>query len=211
MTENSSETLICVASIIGAFGVAGEIKLKSFTALPESCVLYGPLYGQDGAVLLTPQFHRVMTNHIALKAAEVTTREAAQALKGIALYVPRDVLPKPDEDEFYFSDLIGLDVKTTDGKRMGKVIAVHEFGAGDMLEIQPPPVKVTDKPSKTPSKSSAKTPAKTSGKTPSKSSGKTAQSFFHPFTKSAVPIVNLKAGRVIIHIIAAENGRDPNA
>lgn len=177
---------------MGAFGVAGEIKLKPFTALPESCVLYGPLYGQDGQLILTPQSHRVMSSHIALKAAEVKTREAAQALKGISLYVPRAVLPEIDnEDDFYYSDLIGLEVKTRAGRRMGKVVAVHEFGAGDMLEILPPPMKMADRLGKT--------------------LPKAVQSFFHPFTKAAVPMVNLKAGRIIIDIVEAENGREPNA
>jgi len=187
MTNIASKNLICVATISGAFGVGGEVKLKSFTQDPESCALYGPLYGEDGELILTPNSHRVMTNHIALKAAEVKTREDAEALKGTALYVSRDVLPDPeDEEDFYYSDLVGLEVKTKSGQRMGKVAAVHEFGAGDMLEIHPP-AKAVDK------------------------QGKALQSFFHPFTKVAVPKIDLNAGRIIIEIIEAENGRDPDA
>jgi len=180
MSDIDPKSFICVAVISGAFGTSGDVKLKSFTVNPESCVLYGPLYSEDGAVLLTPQSHRVMTNHIALKASEIRQREAAQALKGTKLYVPRSVLPDPeDDDDFYYSDLINLEVKTVAGQRMGTIIAVHEFGAGDMLEIQPP-----------------------------NKNGKAAPSFFHPFTKLAVPKIDLKAGRVIINIIEAENGRD---
>lgn len=180
---NDKQNWVCVAAISGAFGVAGEIKLKSFTQNPESCVLYGPLYTEEGALLLTPLSHRVMTNHIALKTRDVQDRESAQALKGIRLYVPREALPDhEDEDEFYYSDLIGLEVKTTTGQRAGKIIAVHEFGAGDMLEI----------------KSNAKM-------------GESSVSFYHPFTKQSVPKVDIKSGRVIIHIIEAENGRGPHS
>ena len=92
---------------------------------------------EAGAVILTPTSHRPVKDAMAVRAQEVTTREQAQALKSKKVYVLRASLPDPDEDEFYFTDLVGLDVKTTDGKRMGKVIAVHEFGAGDMLEIKP--------------------------------------------------------------------------
>ncbi|MEP1229248.1 MAG: ribosome maturation factor RimM [Litorimonas sp.] len=187
MIDIDPKTLVCVAMCAGAFGVKGEIKLKSFTQDPKDCVLYGPLYNNMGKIILTRQSHRVMTHHIALKAAEISQREDAQALSGTELYVPRHVLPAPDnEDDFYYSDLIGLEVKSTSGQRMGKIIAVHEFGAGDMLEIQP----------------SAKTAEK---------SGKASGSFFHPFTKAAVPKIDLATQRVIIHIVEAENGREPNS
>jgi len=135
--------------------------------------------------------YRARSSYIALRALEVKTREDAQALKGVLLYVPREVLPAPDdEDDFYYSDLVGLEVKTQSGQRMGKIVAVHEFGAGDMLEIKP----------------NAKMAAKAAEK-----DGKAPQSFFHPFTKAAVPKVDLKAGRVIINIVEPENGRDTNA
>ena len=129
--------MICVGAIAGAFGVKGEVKLKSFTQNPEDCVAYGPLLDESGAVVLTPTSHRPVKDALAVRAQEVTTREQAEALKSKKVYVLRASLPEPEEDEFYFTDLVGLDVKTTDGKRMGKVIAVHEFGAGDMLEIKP--------------------------------------------------------------------------
>lgn len=167
---NNSQ-LICVAAIAGAFGVKGEIKLKPFTETPENCVSYGPLLDETGALILTPQSHRVMKDFIAVTAPEITSREAAEALKSTKLYVPRSVLPDPEEDDFYYSDLVGLDVKSTDGKRIGIVTAVHEFGAGDMLEITPHPDKKTKK---------------------------RAASFFHPFTKEATPKVDVKAGRLII-------------
>ena len=113
------------------------MKVKSFTQNPSDCLAYGPLLNADGEIVLTPLSHRPVKEALAVRAQEVTTREAAEALKSTKLYIRRTALPEPDEDEFYFSDLVGLDVKTTDGKRMGKIIAVHEFGAGDMLEIKP--------------------------------------------------------------------------
>ena len=161
---------VCIAAIAGAFGVKGEVKLKSFTDRAEDCVKYGPLYDQTGRLVLTPKTHRMVKKAVAVKADEIKTREAAEALKSTKLYVHRSALPEPDEDEFYFTDLVGLDVKTTDGKRMGKVIAVHEFGAGDMLEIKP----------------------------------KDTASFYHPFTKLAVPKVDISAGRIIIEIVDAD-------
>ena len=166
----SSSKLICVAAIAGAFGVKGEIKLKSFTDVPQDCAKYGPLSDGNGKVILTPTKHRLVKNSVAITAPEIKTREEAESLKSTKLYVSRGVLPEPDEDEFYFTDLVGLEVKSIEGKRVGTVIAVHEFGAGDMLEIKP----------------------------------KEDASFFHPFTKLAVPKVDISAGRLIIKIIDAE-------
>jgi len=114
-----------------------------------------------------------------MRSPEITTREQAVALKGTQLFVPRELLPEPEEDEFYYADLIGLEVKTTTGKRLGVVRAVHDFGAGDMLEIQP---------------------AK---------SAEDQGSFFHPFTKLAVPKIDLEAGRIVIHIEDPIMGRAP--
>ena len=133
----STSELICVAAIAGAFGVKGEIKLKSFTDVPENCVSYGPLLSETGKVILTPLTHRLVKGAVAIKCLEVKTREEAEALKSTKLYVPRANFPAPEEDEFYAADLIGLEVKSTDGKRIGKIIAVEDFGAGDLLEIKP--------------------------------------------------------------------------
>lgn len=177
MSKEPDNTLICVAAISGAFGVKGELKVKPFTEHPENCVSYGPLLGHDGKVVLTPESHRVMKDFLALRAVEVQTREAAEALKSTKLFVRRDTLPEPEEDDFYHSDLIGLDVKTADGKRVGTVSAIHEFGAGDMIEIMPHIDKKTKK---------------------------RAGSFFHPFTKAATPKVDIAAGRIIIVIEEAE-------
>lgn len=129
--------LIVVAAIAGAFGVHGEVKVKSFTAEPEAFLGYGPLLGADGQVVLTPDSARPVKKAFAVTAPEVATREQAEALKTTLLHVRREDLPETDEDEFYFSDLVGCEVKSPAGQRIGKVVAVHEFGAGDMLEIKP--------------------------------------------------------------------------
>ena len=128
---------ICIAAIAGAFGVKGEVKLKSFTEVLEDCVAYGPLLSEGGQAILTPASVRLVKGGVAITCPEVTTREQAEALKSTKLYVPRENLPVPEEDEFYASDLVGLEVKSTDGKRIGKIIAVQDFGAGDLLEIKP--------------------------------------------------------------------------
>ena len=129
--------LICVAAIAGAFGIKGEVKLKAFTDAPENCVSYGPLLSESGKVILTPSSHRLVKDALAIRCPQVSTREQAEALKSTKLYVPRENFPAPEEDEFYASDLVGLDVKTTEGKRVGKVTDVQDFGAGDLLEIKP--------------------------------------------------------------------------
>ena len=131
------KTYICVAAIAGAHGVRGEVKIKSFTETPADCFSYGTLRGADGAPILTLKSYRPVGRYFALSAPEVTTREQAQSMKSTKLYVERSALPPANEDEFYYSDLVGLEVKTVDGKRVGHIKAVHDFGAGDMLEIKP--------------------------------------------------------------------------
>ena len=168
--------LICVGAIAGAFGVKGEVKVKSFTDNSEDIFRYGPLLGDDGAVILTPQSHRPVKDGFAVTAPSIKTPEAANVLKSVKLFVARESLPETDEDEFYYADLIGLAVKTVDGKNAGTVTAIHEFGAGDLLEILPP-----------------------------KKDGKQAQSFYHSFTKVAVPKVDIKAGRAITHAAIANS------
>ncbi len=181
--------LICVAVCAGAFGVRGEIKIKSFTDKPKDCFAYGPLRDADGNLFLTITAHRAVKNALAVFADEIKTREQAQALSGTKLYVYRADMPDPDEDEFYFEDLIGLEVKTTDGKRMGKILAVHNHGAGELLEI----------------KQEAKRSAATTGKN---KAAKDTPEFYPPFTKKAVPKVDIKAGRVVIFIEDADSAQD---
>ncbi|MFO1105187.1 MAG: ribosome maturation factor RimM [Amaricoccus sp.] len=132
-----ADDLVCVGAIAGGFGVAGEVRLKSFCAEPAAIADYAPLVTEDGrsfGVRIT----RPVTGAFAARLTGVQTREQAEALKGTRLYAPRDRLPALGEDEFYHADLIGLAVFDTGGARLGTVRAVLDHGAGDILEIARP-------------------------------------------------------------------------
>ena len=133
-----SEDLIQVGRVAGAFGVRGEVRITSFTAEPLALVDYKDLKREDGSPGLTLTSGRAAKGGIVARAREVETREQAEALRGLKLYIPRAALPEPDEDEFYVTDLVGLAVETPDGEPLGRVKSVQDFGAGDLLEIQPP-------------------------------------------------------------------------
>jgi len=129
---------VCVGAIAGAFGVRGEARIKSFCAEPEAIAGYGPLGTEDGARQFTLSITRTVKGGFAARIEGVTTREAAEALKGTRLYVPREKLPALAPDEFYHADLIGLTVLDTGGAEIGRVRAIHDHGAGDMLEVTGP-------------------------------------------------------------------------
>jgi 16S rRNA processing protein RimM len=130
--------LLQVGRVAGAFGVKGEVRITSFTAEPMALVDYKTLLREDGQPALTLTSGRPAKGGVVVRAAEVQTREKAEALRGLKLFIPRDVLPAPEEDEFYVADLVGLSVVSPDGEALGEVKSVHDFGAGDLLEIQPP-------------------------------------------------------------------------
>lgn len=130
--------LILVARVAGPFGVKGEVRLTAFTADPMALVDYRDLLREDGSPGLTLTGGRPAKGGLVVRAREVATREQAEALRGLTLHIPRDRLPPPPEDEFYLVDLIGLAVETAEGEALGRVKSVHDFGAGDLLEIQPP-------------------------------------------------------------------------
>lgn len=137
MAERSEHgRLICVGAIAGAFGVAGEVRLKSFCAEPEAIAAYGPLVTEDGARAFSVRITRAVKGGFAARLSGVSSREEAEALKGTRLCVPRARLPQPAEDEFYHADLIGLSVVDRRGRPLGRVRAVHDFGAGDVIEIE---------------------------------------------------------------------------
>jgi len=133
MTAN----LILVGRVAGAFGVKGDVRITTFTAEPMALVGYRDLKRDDGGPALTLTGGRAAKGGIIVRAKEVETREQAEALRGLKLYIPRDVLPEPEEDEFYVTDLIGLAVETPDGEPLGRIKEVRDFGAGDLLEVQP--------------------------------------------------------------------------
>ncbi|TPE48837.1 ribosome maturation factor RimM [Amaricoccus solimangrovi] len=129
--------LVCVGAIAGGFGVQGEVRLKSFCADPAAIADYAPLLTEDGRSFGL-RVTRALSGAFAARLTGVSTREQAEAMKGTRLYVPRERLPNPGEDEFYHADLIGLAVLDTGGAPIGKVKAVLDHGAGDILEIARP-------------------------------------------------------------------------
>ena len=129
---------ICVARIGAAHGVRGEVKLWSFTEEPAAVANYGPLETQDGTRCFEIETLRAAKDHFVARIAGVNDRDAAEKLRNIELYIPRARLPKSEEvDTFYHADLVGLDAVTPDGARVGTVHALHNFGAGDIIEIAP--------------------------------------------------------------------------
>ncbi len=155
---------ICVGAFAGAFGVRGEVRLKSFCADPAAITDYAPLTDEAGRVfditLIKP-----WKNGFIARVAGITSREAADALTGTRLHAPRAALPGLPDDEFYHADLIGLEVLDTGGRRLGRVAQVGNHGAGDYLEITGPGLK---------------------------------NPVLLPFTRAAVPTVDLTAGRLIV-------------
>jgi 16S rRNA processing protein RimM len=130
--------LVCVARIGAAHGVRGAVKLWTFTEDPFAVRDYGPLLTKDGKRRFEVAQAREAKDHLVATFKGVTTRDEAERLNGIELYVARDKLPATDEDEYYHTDLIGLAAVTTAGDALGRVIAIHNFGAGDIIEIAPP-------------------------------------------------------------------------
>lgn len=159
-----SDNLILVGRVAGAFGVRGEVRITSYTEEPTALLDYKTLLRESGAPGLTLTAGRAAKGVVVARAKEVATREEAEALRGLKLYIPRAALPEPEEDEFYVADMVGLDVVTLEGDLLGQVKSVRDFGAGDLLEVQP------------------------------QGGG---ESWWLPFTKEAVPEVQMDAGRIV--------------
>jgi len=129
---------ICVARIGAAHGVRGAVKLWTFTEDPFAVKRYGPLSTKDGTRQFEVTHAREAKDHLVATFKGVTTREEAERLNGVELYIPRDKLPDTDDGEYYHADLIGLAAVTAANKPLGRVSAIHNFGAGDIIEIAPP-------------------------------------------------------------------------
>jgi 16S rRNA processing protein RimM len=130
-----SSDLICIGAIAGAFGVSGEVRLKSFCSEPTDIASYGPLFSEDGSRTFSITLTRPVAGGLGAQIAGISTKEAADALRGTSLFVPRNRLPSLQDEEYYHADLIGLSVVDTGGELIGKVTAVYNYGAGDILEI----------------------------------------------------------------------------
>lgn len=160
-----SQDRICVGAIAGAFGVKGALRLKSFCTVPETITNFGVLWSEDGSRSYEITLAGAIKNGFFARITGVETKEQADTLAGIRLFVDRDALPNLPDDEFYHTDLIGLTVFDTGGKELGRVDAVNNHGAGDFLEIQGPGLK---------------------------------NGALLPFTLTAVPTVDLAAGRIVV-------------
>ena len=172
---------LCVGVIIGAHGVEGVVRIKSFTEDPASIADFGELTDEAGQKRFRLGFLRETKGVVVARLDGVKDRNAAEALKGVKLMAPRSAFPETvDEDEFYISELIGLRAEDVNGEVLGTVKGVADFGAGDIVEIS---IK--------------------------------EGSLLVPFTKEAVPLVDIKAGRVVIDppsfIETGEKGMDDDA
>ena len=159
---------VCIGVITGVRGLKGDLRVKSFTSNPKDVGAYGPVSDATGDKVWKLSVTGMAKDQVICRIAGVADRTAAEALKGMQLFVPREALPTPDEDEFYHADLIGL-VAVEAGIRkksepFGRILGVYDFGAGDVLEVERP-------------------------------SGETVML---PFTRQVVPEVNVGEGRVVV-------------
>jgi 16S rRNA processing protein RimM len=128
---------VCIARIGTAHGTAGEVRLWPFTARADAVAAYGPLQTADGTRAFEIEALRPGKDFLVARLKGIADRAAAERLRNTDLYVPRERLPVPEPDEFYYADLIGLRAEDSAGTAIGVVVAVHNFGAGDILEIAP--------------------------------------------------------------------------
>ena len=131
------ETLILVARVAGAHGVKGDVRISTFTEDPLAIGKYRDLKTEDGEPALTVLSARAAKGGVVARLKGVESKDQADALRGLKLFVRRADLPAPDEDEFYLTDLVGLSADTPEGVTLGRVKSVQNFGAGDILEIDP--------------------------------------------------------------------------
>ncbi|MBZ0218309.1 MAG: ribosome maturation factor RimM [Fimbriimonadaceae bacterium] len=136
MTQTSDKR-VCLGVITSAHGIRGEVKIKPFTEHPSGPADYGPLQDKSGTRQFEIISSRVTGNVLVARLKGIGDRNAAEALKGVELYTGRENLPVPEDESWYIADLIGLAVFDPDNRKLGQVSAVHNFGAGDVLEIVP--------------------------------------------------------------------------
>jgi len=158
-----------MAAVIGAHGLKGEVKVKTFTEAPGGLARYKRLHAKDGRVFTIAQFRPGKADEAVVMFAEVVDRNMAESLKGLELFVARGALPAAEEGEFYHADLIGLTAMDVADRVIGTVKAIHNYGAGDVIEI-----------------------ARTSDE------GRGGDTVMLPFARDFVPEIDLKAGRVVI-------------
>jgi 16S rRNA processing protein RimM len=126
---------VCIGVIAGAHGVRGEVRVRSYTAEPRDVAAYGPVSDASGERRFALELTGAARGLLRARIQGVSDRNAAEALRGTELYVDRDRLPEPEADEYYHMDLIGLSAQRKDGSTLGRITAVQNYGAGDMIEI----------------------------------------------------------------------------
>ncbi|MEQ1577285.1 MAG: ribosome maturation factor RimM [Hyphomicrobium sp.] len=132
----TSKRRILLGEISGAHGIRGELLVRSYAGEPEDIAAYGPLEDEAGKCTLSLIVVRVTPKGVIARVEGVSDRTEAEKLKGVKLYVERAKLPEADDDEFYHADLVGLRVETPDGAESGTIVAVQNYGAGDLIEIR---------------------------------------------------------------------------
>ena len=157
--------------IVSAFGVRGEVRIRPFTSQPENIAGYGTLFDKAGRRGFVVDSFRVRDGSVLARLSGVGSRDAAEQLVGTHLYVSREALPSLDEDEWYYAELIGLDAYGDDGVLWGRVKAVWDFGAGDVLELE----RMEDR-----------------------KQAETSQSLLIPFTQENVAGVSVSNGRIVL-------------
>lgn len=131
MSEN-----VLLGVVIGAQGLGGEVRVKTFTESPERLTAYGPLRTDDARALEVIATRIIRADVIAVRFKGIDNRSTAEALAGTKLFIPRNAFPATDRDEFYHTDLIGLRAQDNEGRVLGEIRAIHNFGAGDVVEIE---------------------------------------------------------------------------
>ena len=136
VAEKPRVGVICLGIIIGAHGVRGAVRIKSFTMNASDIAAYGPLQSEDGATRFELTLRGSSRGAVLAEISGVDRREVANQLRGTRLYIMRDSLPKTDDNEFYHADLINLPARTTDGAVYGVVVGIYDYGAGDVIAIE---------------------------------------------------------------------------
>jgi len=142
MSEKAPRVLL--GRITTAHGIRGDVVIESYTAAPEDISAYGPLQSEDGAKRFDVKVVRVTPRGVIARVAGITDRNAAEALRGTPLYALRADLPEAEAGEYYYADLVGLRADDVEGNRIGTVAGVHNYGAGDLLELRLDGVAVTE-------------------------------------------------------------------
>ncbi len=170
--RDSEGGMVLLGRISAAQGLRGEVRIATFTEAPENIAAYGPLTASDGRTFNITALRPLKAANVVAQLEGVTDRTGAEALCGLELFAARGCLPPAEDGEWYVSDLMGLTATAPDGAEVGEIIAVQNFGAGDLLEIRPPVSGGED--------------------------GETQTTLLVPFTEAAVPEVDITGGRVVV-------------